>query len=218
MKRFLFRLFGLLTPGVRVLLLVLTAFYLAAVVGSVLRVYDLYRWLALDPSAVWKGCVWQLFTYPLLPEGFIYFIFNAIAIVWLGRQLEREWSRWELWSYCLLAATGAAAAKLLLSSWNGYPLTGTAGIVFGMLVAWLRLFGHERVMFLSLWETTVLQTGLLMIAVGLLLMLFNARWVDTLVMFCGGLAGWLYLSLRWKLNREEPGQVTESERIRRLEL
>jgi len=218
MKRFLSRLFGLLTPGVRDLLVVLTVSYLVVAIGSVLRVYDLYRWLALDPSAVWKGYVWQLFTYPLLPEGLINFIFNAIAIIWLGRQLEREWSRWELWSYCLLAATGAAAAKLLLSSWNAYPLTGTAGIVFGMLVAWLRLFGHERVMLLSLWETTIIQAGLLMITVGLLLMLLATGWVDTLVMFCGGLAGWLYLSLRWKLNREQPGQVAESGRIRRLEL
>lgn len=218
MKRFLSRLFGLLTPGVRVLLLALTASYLIAAIGNVLRAYNLYRWLALDPSAVWKGFVWQLFTYPLLPEGLMSFISNAIAIVWLGRHLEREWSRWELWSYCLLAATGTAAAKLLLSSWNGYPLTGTAGIVFGMLVAWLRLFGHEKMMFMSLWQTTILQAGLLMTAVGLLLMLITTGWVDTLVMFCGGLAGWLYLSLRWKLNREQPGQVSESGRIRRLEL
>jgi membrane associated rhomboid family serine protease len=199
-------------------LVVLTVSYLVAAIGSALRAYDLHRWFALEPLAVWKGCVWQLFTYPLLPEGLANFIFNAIAIAWLGRQLEREWSRWELWSYCLLAATGAAAAKLLLSSWNGYPLTGTAGIVFGMLVAWLRLFGHERVMFLSLWQTTILQAGLLMTAAGLLLMLFTAGWADILVIFCGGLAGWLYLSLRWKLNREQPGRVAESGRIRRLEL
>ena len=218
MKRFLSRLSGLLTPGVRVLLVVLTVSYLVAVIGSVLRVYDLYRWLALDPSAVWKGCVWQIFTYPLLPEGLMNFIFNMIAIVWLSRQLERDWSQKELWSYCLLAATGAGVAKILLSSWNGSPLAGTAGIVFGMLAAWLRLFGHEKVVFWSVWETTILQAGLLMTSIGLLLMLFTAGWVDTLVMFCGGLTGWLYLSVRWKLNREQPGQIAESQRIRRLEL
>jgi membrane associated rhomboid family serine protease len=218
MKRFLSRLSGSLTPGVRVLLVVLTVSYLVAVIGRTLGVYDLYHWLALDPSAVWKGYVWQVFTYPLLPEGFMSFIFNTIAVVWLGRQLEREWSRWELWSYCVLAATGAGAAKLLLSFWNGYPLTGTASIVFGILAAWLRLFGHEKAMFWSGSETTILRAGLLMTAIGLLLMLFTAGWVDTLVMFCGGLAGWLYLSLRWKLNREQPSQVAESGRIRRLEL
>jgi membrane associated rhomboid family serine protease len=218
MKRFLSRLSGLLTHGVRVLVVVLTVSYLVAVIGSVLQVYDLYRWLALAPAAFWKGCLWQVFTYPLLPEGLINFIFNTIAIVWLGRQLEREWSRRELWSYCLLTATGAGAAKILLSSWNGFPLVGTAGIVFGMLVAWLRLFGHKKVVFGSVWETTILRAGLLMIAVGLLLMLFTAGLIDTLVMFCGGLVGWLYLSLRWKLNREQPSQVAESGRIRRLEL
>jgi len=218
MKRFLSRLSGLLTPGVRVLLVVLTVSYLVAVIGSVLRVYDLYRWLALDPSAFLKGCVWQIFTYPLVPEGLMNFIFNAIAIVWLGRQLEREWSRRELWSYCLLAATGAGVAKLLLSSWNESSLTGSAGIVFGMLVAWLRLFGHEKVILWSVWETTILRVGFLMTATGLLLMLFTAGLVDTLVMFCGGLTGWLYLSVRWKLNRERPGQIAESGRIRRLEL
>ena len=218
MKRFLSQLSGLLTPGVRVLLVVLTASYLVAVIGSVLRVYDLYRWLALDPSAFWKGCVWQIFTYPLLPEGLMNFIFNAIGIVWLGRQLEREWSRRELWSYCLLTATGAGAAKLLLSVWNSSPLVGAAGIVFGMLVAWLRLFGHEKVLLWSVWETTILRVGFLMTATGLLLMLFTAGLVDTLVMFCGGLTGWLYLSVRWKLNRERPGQIAESGRIRRLEL
>lgn len=218
MKRFLSQLSGLLTPGVRVLLIVLSISYLVAVIGSVSRFYNSYLWLALDPAVFWKGCAWQIFTYPLLPEGLVNFIFNTIAIVWLGRQLEREWSRWELWSYCLLAATGSGTAKLLLSSWNGYPLVGTAGIVFGLLTAWLRLFGHEKVMLWSIWETTIGRVGLLMTAIGLLLMLFTAGWVNTLVMFCGGLTGWLYLSLRWKLNREQPGQLTESGRIRRLEL
>jgi membrane associated rhomboid family serine protease len=218
MKRFLYRLSGLFSPGVRVLLFVLSASYLIAVIGSVSGIYNSYRWLALNPFAVWKGYVWQVFTYPLVPEGLVIFIFNAIAIVWLGRQLEREWSRWELWSYCLLTATGAGMAKLFLSPWNGYPLMGTAGIVFGLLAAWLRIFGHERAVFWSVWDTTILQAGLVMTAVGLLLMLFTAGWVDALVMFCGGLTGWVYLSLRWKLNREQPGQLTESGRIRRLEL
>jgi membrane associated rhomboid family serine protease len=218
MKRFLSQLAGLLTPGVRVLLVVLIVPCLVAIIGNALKIYNLYRWLALDPSSFWKGYMWQVFTYPLVPEGLGNFIFNMIAIVWLGRQLEREWSRWELWSYCLLAAGGAGAAKLLLSSWNPYPLTGSSGIVFGMLAAWLRLFGHEKVVFCSVWETTILRAGLLMTALGLLLMLFSGGLINTLVVFCGGLAGWLYLSLRWKLNREQPGQLTESGRIRRLEL
>jgi membrane associated rhomboid family serine protease len=218
MKRFLSRLSGLLTPGVRGLLVTLTVSYLIVIIGNALGIYDLRHWLALNPSAFWKGCIWQVFTYPLLPEGFLNLVFNMIAIMWLGGQLEREWSRWELWSYCLLAATGSGAAKIALSSWSGAPLTGTAGIVFGMLAAWLRIFGHQKVSFGSLWETTILRAGLLMTAVGLLLMLFSAGLIDTLVIFCGGLAGWLYLSLRWKLNREQPGQLTESGRIRRLEL
>ncbi len=218
MKRLLSRLSGSLTSGVRALLLVLTVSYLASFTGRVLRIYDLHHWLALDPASFWKGYVWQVFTYPLVPEGLINFIVNAILIVWLGKQLERMWSRSELWSYCLLVATGGGTAKLLLSSWSSPPLMGTTAIVFGLLAAWLRLFGQERVILWSVWDTTILRAGLLMIAIGLLLMLFSAGLIETLVAFCGGLTGWLYLSLRWKLNREQPGQLTESRRIRRLEL
>jgi membrane associated rhomboid family serine protease len=200
------------------LLVVLVVLYLVAVAGRTLKIGNLYDWLALNPSAFWKGRVWQVFTYALLPAGFLDLIFNVIAIIWLGGQLEREWSRWELWSYCLLAATGTGMAKLSLSSRSGFPMVGASGVAFGLLVAWLRLFGNRRISLWSVWETTVLRAGLLLMALYVLLTVSSVGVVNAVIMFGGGLTGWLYLSLRWTWNRAQPSRLAKSERIRRLEL
>jgi len=207
-----------LTAGVRVLLSLLASAYLAALLGRFTRTFDLYAWLALSPPAFWDGHVWQAVTYALLPAGFFDFVLNGVMLAWLGVWLERVWSRHELWIYCLLSALGAGLAKVVLMPHDPFLMAGTTAMVFGLLAAWARLFGHERVDVMGVWPMSARQAALLFAVISLLGMLPCAGPVNALVMLCGGITGWIYLAIRLKFIRAQPSQVVPNERIGKLEL
>jgi membrane associated rhomboid family serine protease len=218
MRRFWHRYAGSLTSGVRTILIVMAAAYIASWVGRVLNAYDLRRWLALNPAAFGVGRVWTVVTYVLVPAGPMDLIFNLLLISWLGPCLETMWSRWELWTYCLLTAVAGGATKLLLARFDPTLLIGAMPMVCGLVVAWMRLRGHERVQAWLLGETTVLLMGLIMLAAWAVFLWLNAGLISAVIVLAAALCGSLYLSLRWKLNRDQPGHQVESQRMRRLEL
>jgi membrane associated rhomboid family serine protease len=202
-----------LTPGVQVMLIVLTGVYVASVIGRMTQTIDLAGWLAVS-TAVWHGQVWRLVTYALLPAGIMDFLMNAFALVLIGSMLERHWSRGELWQYSAIAAAGAGLTQVLLS---GAPMTGAAPMVFGLLIAWAFICGHEVLTFPLFGQMTVRQMVLIMAAVSFIVMFLTAGWVRAAVMVSGGVTGWLYLWLRCKWLLARPGRKVESGRINRLE-
>ena len=129
MKHFWQRFLAALTPGVRTVLGLLAAVYLAATVGTLLHAFNLQDWLEVSGPKFWSGQIWRLATYALLPAGIMAFVMNGIALVMLGGMLERHWSRGEFWRYCLVTAAGAGLAKVLLQFSNPLPLVGAAPAV-----------------------------------------------------------------------------------------
>ncbi|HWH71100.1 MAG TPA: rhomboid family intramembrane serine protease [Candidatus Sulfotelmatobacter sp.] len=207
-----------LTPGVRFLLVVLTAMALATFLGDFSHAYDLSQWLALSGPDFWTGMIWPILTYALLPATLFDFLFNWLVLLFLGSLLERVWSRTQFWTFCLVATLGAGLAKVLAQPSTPSLLVGTTPMVFGLLVAWGWLFGHEKVLFFFIWEMTARQAAVAMILIAFLTMLPCAGLVNSAIMLCGGLAGWIYLWLQSKLLGARRSQTTTSERMGRLEL
>ncbi|MGO9584900.1 MAG: rhomboid family intramembrane serine protease [Limisphaerales bacterium] len=218
MNRLWHRFLASLTPGVRILLCLWSAVYLAAAIGKFSHAYDLARWLAVSGPNFWHGQVWELITYPLLPTTVLDFVFNSLMIVLLGGLLERIWARADFWTYCAVAAVGAGLAKVFLQSSNPFPMTGMAPVVFGLLAAWGYLSGHEKVPFVFFGEMTVWQMVLLAGAVSFFTTLFSTGLVNAIIMLAGGLTGLLYLWLRSKILMTRESRIVHSERINRLEL
>ena len=212
------RFTSFLTPGVSAVLIVLTAAYLAEVIGRWSGTYDLSAWLALSGPGFWHGRVWSVVTYALLPAGLLDLLFNGVMIACLGPSIERAWSRGDLWSYCLITAAGTGLAKVLLQPASPALLIGAGPVIFGLLAAWARLCGREEIRLGLVWHTTVLRAALLLAAVSFLLMVVSTGLVSAVVTLSGGLAGWLYLSLRWKVNLARRSRTVTSERMSRLEL
>jgi membrane associated rhomboid family serine protease len=207
-----------LTPGVRVLLCLLAAVYLVAVIGRMIHAVDLYGWLALSGPDLWRGQVWRLVTYALLPAGIMDFVMNAIALVILGGLLERHWSRGQLWLYCLVVVAGAGAAKVLLQFSNPMPLTGAAPMMFGLLIAWGFLCGHEVINLVVFGQMTVWKLVLGAAVISLFIMVLTGGLGTALILAAGGLTGWLYLRLTHKWLMSRASRINRSERISRLEL
>lgn len=208
------RFVAALTPGVRVILILLSLVYLAFVVGKLTRAFDLYFWLAANASAFWHGQVWRIVTYVLLPMGILDFVMNGFALVLLGSMLERHWSRGELWLFCITVVVGTGLTAVFLLP----VFVGAAPLMMGLLIAWAFVSGHEVVSVPIFGPIKVRHMVFIFAAVSLLVMIFSAGLAAALVMASGGLTGWLYLWLRHKWLMSRPSHTVHSERINRLEL
>jgi membrane associated rhomboid family serine protease len=218
MRIFWQRFLASLTPGVRILLCLSAAAYLSALAGRLAGAVDLNGCLALSGPKFWRGQIWRIVTYALLPAGILDFILNSIALVVLGRFLERHWSRGELWLYCLLTATGAGAAKVGLQFSNPLPLTGAAPMMVGLLAAWAFLCGRERIPLVLFGEITVWKLVLFAGTLSVSMMYFTAGFVAATILVAGGLTGLSLLWLRRNWIMSRAGSIAHSERITRLEL
>jgi membrane associated rhomboid family serine protease len=207
-----------LTPGVRILLCLLAAIYWLAVIGKLTRAFDLNDWLALSGQKFWRGQIWRLVTYVLLPAGILDFVMNSLALVMLGGLLERHWSRGELWLYCVVAAAGAGLAKVVLQLSSPLPLTGAAPMMFGLLVAWGFLCGRENISIVLYGTMRVWKLVLVAATVSFLIMFLTAGLFAAIILSAGGLTGFFYLWIKHKWLMNRAGRVVHSERINRLEL
>jgi membrane associated rhomboid family serine protease len=97
---------------------------------------------------------WQLLSYGFLHGGMGHLLFNMLALVMFGAQVEYTWGQKRFLTYFLVCVAGAGLCQLLVVSWTvsqgggGYPTVGASGGVFGLLLAYGMLFPHQRVMLL----------------------------------------------------------------------
>ncbi len=97
---------------------------------------------------------WQLLTYGFLHGNLPHLLFNMLALVMFGAQLEYTWGQRRFLVYFFACVVGAGLCQLLVVSWSlsqgggAYPTVGASGGVFGLLLAYGMLFPHQRVMLL----------------------------------------------------------------------
>ena len=71
---------------------------------------------------------------------------------------------------------------------------------------------------LGIGEISVRQAAILIAIINSLILFFCSGWFLMLAMWCGGLAGWLWIRIRSKLFMGQSPQQIRSERVSRLEL
>lgn len=97
---------------------------------------------------------WQLLTYGFLHGNLPHLLFNMLALVMFGAQLEYTWGQRRFLTYFLVCVVGAGLCQLGVVTWAvaqgnpPFPTVGASGGVFGLLLAYGMLFPHQRVMLL----------------------------------------------------------------------
>lgn len=97
---------------------------------------------------------WQLLSYGFLHGSLAHLLFNMLALVMFGAQLEFTWGDRRFLAYYLTCVLGAGLIQLVVATWavsgggSAYPTVGASGGVFGLLLAYGMLFPHQRVMLL----------------------------------------------------------------------
>ena len=97
---------------------------------------------------------WQLLTYGFLHGSPAHLIFNMLALLLFGPQLEYTWGPKRFLAFYLVCVVGAGLCQLGVVSWalaqggRPYPTLGASGGVFGLLLAYGMLFPNQRLMLL----------------------------------------------------------------------
>ena len=152
-------MFTNLPPVTKALLIANCAvFVLQLLVGRALDPFMLWPWLPAEvaahaPQNFWP---WQLLTHGFMhsPSNIAHLLFNMLALLMFGAQLEYVWGQRRFLTYFLVCVVGAGLCQLAVVSWsvrNGgayYPTVGASGGVFGLLLAYGMLFPNQRVMLL----------------------------------------------------------------------
>ncbi len=207
-----------LKTGTRFLLGLFVVVNLAQWIGERTGAFDLMSRFALQTDAIRSGQIWRLVTYALITPTFLSLVTTLLFLAMIGSAVERVWSAWELWLYCLVCSVGAALVVWVLAPASMLTLAGNSAITFGLLVAWGRLFAYETILLLGIWKTSVRNAVLVFAILNLLLAVPRCGWLGACVLLSGGVIGWIYLSLRWKCLHGQQSQTVTSARIGRLEL
>lgn len=99
----------------------------------------------LVKTAVWHGEWWRLFTAPLLHGNVMHFLFNATALIGLGRLMEVLTSRYYLALVFMVAALSGSIFSLFLLP--DETSVGASGGLLG-LIGFLTILGIKRQQFL----------------------------------------------------------------------
>lgn len=104
-------------------------------------------WLGLWPLGA-GFMPWQVLTYAFVHGSVQHVLFNMLGVYMFGADLERVWGARRFLSYYLACALAAAVVQLAVSSLGATdgPTVGASGAVFGLLLAYARLFPRRVIM------------------------------------------------------------------------
>jgi membrane associated rhomboid family serine protease len=176
-------------------------------------------WLGLSPALIWKGQLWRMATYAFCTGHAPSWAINLFWFFTLLPVLTRDFSSVKFWSFCVFTALVGALPIVAFLPHADIRLFTAGAIIFGLLVAWARLYGRERILMLGLGELSVRQAAIIIAAINAIVTYFSCGGLlATISLMCGGLGGWAFLVLGAKRAMVRNSQAVESERIARLEL
>jgi membrane associated rhomboid family serine protease len=155
--------------------------------------------MLLEPLAVVRGEVWQLFTYSLLNPGILSLVFAMLTLWFTGALLESSHgSRWVMELYWSSVIGGAVIASAL-SFTHIFGLrpdavsVGVWGGVFGLLVAIALLFGEQEFLLWFLVRIKAKYMVAIYILIAIAVLLKQSDNFGALVQLSGAFAGFLYV-------------------------
>ncbi len=159
----------------------------------------IFDYLALTPTMVVHGFIWQLVTYSVLHAGVMHWFGNMLGLWMFGSAIESAWGTRRLVELYLVGVVGAAVTTVALSYAHilGNPLqptVGASGGVFAILIAFGMLFGDQEIMMIPFPFLIKAKyfVGIL-IAVTLALALGGGGNVAYVAHLGGLFFGWLYV-------------------------
>jgi membrane associated rhomboid family serine protease len=185
--------------GVKWLLIINIVLFVAGLAAALSGFSEIFIWLGLTPSlVVYKGFVWQLFTYMFLHSPFTpwHILFNMLALWMFGSEIELTWGTRRFLKYYFICGVGAAFCVVLIALLFGAPnvrTIGASGAIYGLLLAYGLLF-PDRTVFLLIFPIKAKYLVMIMGALAFYFSIAGGNSGVSNVAHLGGLVvGWVYL-------------------------
>ena len=155
--------------------------------------------LALRPSALLHGEIWQLATYSLLQPGILSIIFSMLTLWFTGTLLEGSYgSRWltELYWTSVIGGAAIASAISFTHVFGLRPDVGAIGAwagIFGLLIAIAMLFGDQEFLLWFVLRIKAKYMVAVYILIAIAVLLKEADSFGALLQLSGALAGFLFV-------------------------
>ena len=144
-------------PAIKILLISNTALfvvYFLAVSLEIVPLLWLFRASSLIPDWLFRGAIWQPFTYLFLhnPTGFGHILVNMLMLWMFGSDLERDWGSRRFLNYYFVCGVGAGVCDVLSRLVFGGRLEvatiGASGAIYGVLLAFGLLYPNRTIYFM----------------------------------------------------------------------
>jgi membrane associated rhomboid family serine protease len=155
--------------------------------------------LLLEPSAVVRGELWQLFTYSLINPGILSIVFGMLTLWFTGTLLEgSHGSRWftELyWSSVVGGAVIATAVSFthLFGLRPDVVAVGAWSGIFGLLIAIAMLFGDQEFLLWFVLRIKAKYMVAIYILIAIAVLLKQSDNFGALLQLSGALSGFLFV-------------------------
>jgi membrane associated rhomboid family serine protease len=161
--------------------------------------YLLRSHLLLEPLAVTRGQIWQVFTYSFVDDSLLGVLFGMLTLWFTGSILEPSFGgRWlgELYGVSVIGGAIIASAISFTHILGLRPEVATAGCwsgIFGLLVAIAMIFGEQEFLLWFLVRIKAKYMVAIYILIAIALLLKQADTFNALVQLSGALCGFLYI-------------------------
>jgi hypothetical protein len=118
----------------------------------------------------------------------------------------------------MLGILGGVVPLLFILPANVSIIVGSAPATFGLLAAWYRLCGHERLLLHGVGPVSVRQAALIIAALNAAIVYVGTGWKVTLCLMGGALAVWVGLSIHRRWNIVRLNRASGPSRMNRLEV
>jgi len=178
----------------------------------------LQTYLALIPSQVLNGQIWQFFTYSFLHADVMHLVLNCLVLAFLGAEIESLWGTKRFLVFYFICTTAAAffymLAQLLISNpmYMSLPMVGASGGIYGLLMAYGVLFADRQLLFMMMFPLPARQFVWVLVAVEFLQALFSGQGGLSAIAHLAGLAtgyGLLWFQAQ-NFNRSRLGKALKS--------
>jgi membrane associated rhomboid family serine protease len=208
-----------LTPGVKILLIINVAVFVASVLirplGALIE--NLFAVNTLGWPTMIQ--VWRLFSYQFLHDlnGFGHIFFNMLMLYMMGTILERHWGTKRFVHFYLGCGAVGGLFYYVLAGWLGRGImVGASGSILGILAACAILFPQIRLYIWGVFPIAIRVLALILIGISVLTILQGRRGINAggeAAHLGGMVAGALYvLARRYRFEFASNWQRTRTQR------
>jgi membrane associated rhomboid family serine protease len=198
-----------LTPVVKAIMIACAAVWLVQLGSRFFAGFALEPLFGLVPAAIFRGWLWQPFTYMFLhsPTDLFHLLFNMLMLWMFGGELERFWGSRAFLRYYVVCGVGAglfAAVTGLLGGEQAMllPTIGASGAIFGLFMAYGMVFAERTVLFMLIFPMKARTMALIMFALTFFYTIsLPGSGVSHIAHLGGAVTGFLYLKRAWRIGQ-----------------